>query len=286
MIKAFNFLLKQQSERKEADLITPELICQFHRMIGEGLGETFKAIPGKLRQAGVMVGGYQAPNHEDVPLLVEELCAWLKKTFHFTKCQSFSEAFQQAIATHVILELIHPFGDGNGRSGRLLEFYILLRGGLPHFAIHIVSNHNNTTRNEYYFHLERACKELRLDKFMAYSIQGMLDGLEEISAKIWRSHNAIFWQNYVYETFKNFPAGKKKVLNRRHELALSLPILRSVHKKDIRDLNRLMMSLYAGVSERSYQNDLDFLCEKELLCEVEKDTYVINYQILFENTLL
>jgi len=46
----------------------------------------------------------------------------------------------QAIVTHVYLKWIHPFGDGNGRTGRLLEFYILLRAGLPNIVSHVLSN--------------------------------------------------------------------------------------------------------------------------------------------------
>jgi len=42
--------------------------------------------------------------------------------------------------------MIHPFGDSNGRTARLIEFYILLRAGLPDMVSHILSNHYNDTR--------------------------------------------------------------------------------------------------------------------------------------------
>ncbi|NJN71060.1 MAG: hypothetical protein HC801_12855, partial [Nitrospira sp.] len=83
--------------------------------------------------------------------LFDRFCEWLKKEFCFDSgSQSFEDAVIQAIVTHVYLEWIHPFGDGNGRTGRLLEFYILLRAGNPDISSHILSNFYNETRAEYY----------------------------------------------------------------------------------------------------------------------------------------
>lgn len=36
-----------------------------------------------------------------------------------------------AILAHLYLAWIHPFGDGNGRIARFLEFEIMLRAGIP-----------------------------------------------------------------------------------------------------------------------------------------------------------
>ena len=69
--------------------------------------------------------------------------------------QSFQDPVIQAIVAHVYIAMIHPFGDGNGRTARLIEFYILLRAGLPDMASHILSNHYNDTRQEYYRRLDQ-----------------------------------------------------------------------------------------------------------------------------------
>ena len=66
---------------------------------------------------------------------------WLPQEFGFAANQQQTflvDAVVQAIVTHVYLEWIHPFGDGNGRTGRLLEFYILLRWGIRHRVPHSV----------------------------------------------------------------------------------------------------------------------------------------------------
>jgi hypothetical protein len=51
-----------------------------------------------------------------------------------------------AVVAHVYFEWIHPFGDGNGRTGRLIELKLLLEAGVPQPAAHLLSNHYNATR--------------------------------------------------------------------------------------------------------------------------------------------
>ena len=61
-----------------------------------------------------------------------------------------------AILAHLYLAWIHPFGDGNGRSARLLEFGVLLTGRVPTVAAHLLANFYNDTRSEYYRQLRIA----------------------------------------------------------------------------------------------------------------------------------
>lgn len=68
-------------------------------------------------------GPYRCPDPRDVVELVSRLCDWLRREFAYSSGnQTFADAVVQAIVTHVYIEWIHPFGDGNGRTGRLLEF--------------------------------------------------------------------------------------------------------------------------------------------------------------------
>jgi hypothetical protein len=67
-------------------------------------------------------------------------------------------AILKAMVAHLYLAWTHPFGDGNGRTARLIEFHILLSAGVPSPAAHLFSNHYNQTRAEYYRQLDRASK--------------------------------------------------------------------------------------------------------------------------------
>ena len=59
-----------------------------------------------------------------------------------------SIAILRAITAHLYLIWIHPFGDGNGRLARLVEFTILLKSGIPSIAAHLLSNHYNATAEQ------------------------------------------------------------------------------------------------------------------------------------------
>ncbi len=64
--------------------------------------------------------------------------------------------YKSASLAHLYLAWIRPFGDGNGRTARLCEYLVLVTSGAPTSAAHLISNHCNKTRNEYYRQLQFA----------------------------------------------------------------------------------------------------------------------------------
>ena len=60
------------------------------------------------------------------------------------------------------------------------SFYILIGAGLPQPACHLLSNHYNQTRSEYYRQLDRARQtDDGVLRFISYAIAGLVDGLNE-----------------------------------------------------------------------------------------------------------
>jgi Fic family protein len=111
------------------DEITIDLLLEIHRRLLAGT--RLQAHAGKLRQAQNWIGGsdynpcsadYVPPPHELVPGLVEDLCA-------FCNTEDLPAVAQAALA-HTQFETIHPFVDGNGRTGRALIHLLLRRRGL------------------------------------------------------------------------------------------------------------------------------------------------------------
>jgi Fic family protein len=94
------------------------------------------AIAGRVRERQNWIGGndytpcdaaFVPPPHEEVDPLLDDLA-------HFIEEDSFPPLVQAAIA-HAQFETIHPFEDGNGRTGRALIHVILRRRGLtPSFV--------------------------------------------------------------------------------------------------------------------------------------------------------
>ncbi|MDP2993142.1 MAG: Fic family protein, partial [Deltaproteobacteria bacterium] len=106
----------------------------------------------------------------------------------------------QAIVAHVYIAVIHPCGDGNGRTARLIEFYILLRAGLPDIASHILSNHYNDTRQEYYRRLDLCVRERDLSGFGRYAVQGFRDGLKGVLDIVQANLLEMSWHKFIYDT--------------------------------------------------------------------------------------
>jgi Fic family protein len=102
---------------------------------------------------------YRGAPAEDCEHLLERLCEWLNGQ-DFTPREGMDAiyAILKAVVAHLYLAWTHPFGDGNGRTARLIEFHILLSAGVPSPAAHLFSNHYNLTRAEYYRQLDRASK--------------------------------------------------------------------------------------------------------------------------------
>ena len=114
---------------------TVEDICSVHRSLFEDTRD--HAIGGVLRDGPMWVGpagclvddaSYVAPPPENVAELMDDLVAYLNSTEH--------PAVIQAAVAHSQIETIHPFNDGNGRTGRALIHTLLnargvARGALP-----------------------------------------------------------------------------------------------------------------------------------------------------------
>jgi Fic family protein len=89
-----------------------------------------REIAGVLRTAQSWIGGndhhpigapYVGPPHELVPGLLDDLCRFVARTD--------LAALAQAAIVHAQFENIHPFSDGNGRTGRALIYVVLRRRG-------------------------------------------------------------------------------------------------------------------------------------------------------------
>jgi Fic family protein len=279
IIRAFDTILNETVENEKSDLITPDLIRYFHHLVGENLGDHFQAIPGQFRNNNVFVGPYKAPDYKYVPELINKLCEFLKIEFHYTKGQIFIEAVIQAIVSHVYIEWIHPFGDGNGRTGRLIEFYLLMRAGNPDIASQILSNHYNNTRTEYYRQLELAGRSHNLSHFIEYALQGFRDGLNSTLSNIQQNLFNIAWRALVYNKFFEVKYRDNETFKRKRRILLDLPIDKELSPTDIFFGNPNNAKKYATLTERSLQRELDDFVKMGLLIKVE-DKYRANVDLL------
>jgi Fic family protein len=81
-------------------------------------------------------------------------------------------SLRMAIAHHQF-ESIHPFYDGNGRTGRILNLLILQREGLLEFPVLYLSRYITTTKGEYYRLLQEARDKGLWKEWCLYMVRGV-----------------------------------------------------------------------------------------------------------------
>lgn len=286
ILEAYTKIRDEIIIKEKPDLISPKLIKHFNYLVGKELNEHFGGTPGQFRNCNVVVGSvYKAPNYEEVPQLVDSLCEFLKNEFHFDKGQKFGEAVIQAIITHVYIEWIHPFQDGNGRTGRLLEFYLLMRAGNPDIASHILSNHYNNTKIEYYRQLDKANKHGNLSEFIEYALLGFRDGLTSTIDIIQKNLFTIAWQKLVYDKFSDVNYRVVDVFKRKRRVLLSIPIDQSLTIDEIFFYNPESAKKYANLTDITLKREIDEFKNMELLIKVG-NKYRANISLLTKQSPL
>jgi Fic family protein len=153
VLDAYNAARKELLENPDLPF-TVDRIREYNRLILSDLELDEGVVPGEIRSHSVVVGSYRAAPAEDAEHLLARLCDWLNSGEFDAPADSprltAPLAIVKAVVAHLYLAWIHPFGDGNGRTERLLELQILLAAGFPVPTCQLLSNHYNQTRTEYY----------------------------------------------------------------------------------------------------------------------------------------
>ena len=163
---------------------------------------------------------------------------------------------------------IHPYGDGNGRTARLAEFMILAREGVPSPCAHLLSNHYNVTRAEYYRQLHRSSRANSGRGnplgFLLYSLQGLVDGLRNQSRFIEGVQLKLAWEHFVYVEFRQIPPSV--AMRRRRDVTLVLGRVEApIRKREIPDPSPDLARLYADRTSKTLARDMNWLVKHDFL---------------------
>lgn len=120
--------------------IVNSLLMEWYKNI---FSPTKSELAGKCRNYNVRVGSYIAPDYSEVSRLMNQMMKFIKNNQHEIN------PVELAAIAHYRFEKIHPFGDGNGRIGRLLMNNILWFSKYPILIIEY------NKRNAYYNALSR-----------------------------------------------------------------------------------------------------------------------------------
>ena len=157
--------------------ITHAEILKLHRiMAGEVMDQ---GTAGQYREIRVRVGSYVAPPAKRVRPLMSELLEWWND-----QTAEIPPILSSAIVHHQF-ETIHPFADGNGRTGRMLSLWELYRRGFDNHHIFSVDEFYWEDRPRYYAALKKVRQEAGvLTSWLEYSAEGLRVTLERVWSRI------------------------------------------------------------------------------------------------------
>ena len=187
--------------------------------------------PGQFRLSEVSVGKHIPPRAGDVPTLVQELVDWINH-----EDRPKYDLLKIAIAHHRF-EWIHPFSNGNGRTGRLLTYVLLLKKMLCENDTHRILNPTAvfcSDRNAYYQMLDMA--DRGTDEAMLEWCEYVLSGLKDEIMKLDRLLNYTFLKRNILHPAVKFALGNNSIdetESRIIELAIEK---QKIQNADISDL--------------------------------------------------
>lgn len=117
LARVVSYIAKKSKEQE----LTLEIILSLHKMLISNIRDD---IAGRFRQKQeyVRVANHIAPNPKEVVDRLEKMMA-----------EYYASAYKNIIhriaKLHLTFEYIHPFVDGNGRIGRVINNYLLIREG-------------------------------------------------------------------------------------------------------------------------------------------------------------
>ena len=277
ILKAFNEIVNDVTARRPLHL-TPERIARFNAQVLEGLELEEGVVPGKVRTHPVAVLNYRGAPPEDCELLLHRMCEWLNDMAVDDPAMTFSVAALKAILAHLYIAWIHPFGDGNGRTARLIEFQLLVQAGVPIPSAHLPSDFYSKTREVYYRELAKTSREpYQIERFIHYAMQGFVDELREQLEDIRREQLRVAWENYVHDVFRDRDTPAKR---RQKYIVLDLterdePIAAS----KLPALSPRVATGYAGKDKKAITRDVNQLLDRQLVRR-ERRGLVANIDIM------
>jgi len=166
---------------KNGDDITEYFIRELHSLAVDGLHREGDKTPGLYRQHNVSIAQSEhlPPEHIHVPAYMSELTAFINRA------DKPKYDLMKIALVHHRFGWIHPFGNGNGRTVRLLTYALLIKYGFNVQASGRVLNPTAVfcnDRERYYVMLSLADKgtEQGLEAWCLYVLSGISSELKKV----------------------------------------------------------------------------------------------------------
>ncbi|MGC9080190.1 Fic family protein, partial [Sulfurihydrogenibium sp.] len=185
---SFVYGLAYENYKLKEFLFGTPLIRQINKYLGNS---------GEFRKEKIIISGFNPPE-----LYVQE---WIEIFINFVNHIEKDFSFEKLAVSHAFFEEIHPFKDGNGRTGRIILNYILISKGYPL----VIIKGDEESKKLYY------------------------KGLEEIDRQTFN----------IFEKYKNKPPKKEEVLKQLNDVKSEI-LKKIIFESLIETLDKIIISIY------------------------------------------
>ena len=251
----------EQVLRTDPELrLTERLICRFHEILTTGIDYEHNE-PGRYRRLDVHVASYQPPRHEAVPHLMSEFVRWLDDD----RGRSLDPVVM-AVVAHFLLVSIHPFGDGNGRSSRAVESFLLYKAGVNVRGFYSLANYYYEHRSEYVRFLDevRFRSDPDITPFVLFASKGLVNELEQVHAELLSQLTIVSFRDYAFEKMSMSGRLRTRAGLRQFMFLLELGDQR-VALDALMTGSHSLAALYSDVGRRTVYRDVNLLVGLDLI---------------------
>lgn len=169
--------------------ISRRLVCEVHRELLSGVrGGEPQRTPGEFRRSQNWIGGGSPASARFVPPPADEVGRTFAQLEDFIHDDTPMPALIKAALTHAQFETIHPFLDGNGRTGRLLITFWLVERGILRKPLLYPSLFFKEYREEYGDRLQAIRDNGEWERWLVF----FLDGVAQVAEEAYETALSIF----------------------------------------------------------------------------------------------
>lgn len=194
--------------------ITPDFVLDIHRRMVTGCDDD-RCEPGALRPTdwNVTFGTPRcrgAEGGDQCRAAFSGLCAAIAGEFQQ------HDRIIQALAAHYHIGAMHPFGDGNGRTSRALEAFMLRQAGVSGLVMVSLSNYYYEHNDQYLAALsESRRKGHNLTPFLNFALSAVSARCNAVAANIADHNKRTLFRQFAQSLFGQLRSPRRRVLAER-----------------------------------------------------------------------
>ena len=172
-IKALNYGMDRLKEFP----LSLRFIREIHQELMDKARSTHFSDPGNFRKSQNWISGKSPADAEFVPPPVADMHQALSDLEKFLHAEDTMPSLVKTALIHAQFETIHPFLDGNGRTGRMLVTFYLWKEGLLEKPVLFLSSYFKKYKKIYYQRLT-GYREEKVEKWIEFFLDGIIETAE------------------------------------------------------------------------------------------------------------